>query len=585
MAASPTDHPDRADDLSNLGTALQTRFERTGDLADLDEAITSGGQAVAATPADHPDRAGYLSNLGIALRTRFERTGDLADLDEAIARRAAGGGRHPRRPPRPRHVPVQPRRRPAGPGSSGPGDLADLDAAIDAGPAGGGRHPQPTTPTARRYLSNLGAALRDPVRADRATWPTWTTRHRRPQAVAATPPTTPTAPGTCPTSARSADPVRADRGRWPTWTRRSPPAGRRWRPPQPTTPTAPGTCPTSASPCGSGSSGPGTRPTWTRRSPSGRQAVAATPADHPDRAMYLSNLGDALRIRFERTGDQADLDAAIDRRSAGGGGGGGGAACPGGGGPGMGTRRRRWATMAGGRGGFRCGGRAAGAGGAAQPDPRRPGASAGGLEGLGADAAACCVHAGLTDRAVELFEQGRGVLLGQALDTRTDLTALTEQHPDLAARFTVLRDDLDRADDPAGPPAAMPTGMDGAAMDGRAEAARRDMERRRAAASAFDQVIAEIRQLPDFHGFLRPPPVAELLAAAAEGPVVVVTVSRFGSYALILTGSGVLDPVPLTGLTPETVYRAGGRLPRRARWRLVTGRRCGWPGSGRAAAE
>ena len=155
---------------------------------------------------------------------------------------------------------------------------------------------------------------------------------------------------------------------------------------------------------------------------------------------------------------------------------------------------------------------------------------------------------------MELFEQGRGVLLGQALDTRTDLTDLTVQHPDLAARFTVLRDDLDRAGDPARPPTALPPGMDGTGMDGRAEAARRDMERRRAAAAAFDQVIGEIRQLPDFRGFLRPPRVAELLAAAAEGPVVVITVSGFGSYALILTGGGVLDPVPLAGLTPETVY-------------------------------
>ena len=51
-----------------------------------------------------------------------------------------------------------------------------------------------------------------------------------------------------------------------------------------------------------------------------RQAVAATPADHPDRAAMLSNLGAALRTRFERTGDRADLDAAIDRRPAGGGG-------------------------------------------------------------------------------------------------------------------------------------------------------------------------------------------------------------------------------------------------------------------------
>src|SRR5674536_170052 len=92
---------------------------------------------------------------------------------------------------------------------------------------------------------------------------------------------------------------------------------------------------------------------------------------------------------------------------------------------------------------------------------------------------ACCVHAGLVDRAVELFEQGRGVLLGQALDTRTDLTTLAEQHSDLAERFTALRDDLDRADDRAGRPVALPAGTDGAAADDRAEMARLDVERRR----------------------------------------------------------------------------------------------------------
>uniref|UniRef100_UPI001EF711A1 tetratricopeptide repeat protein n=1 Tax=Frankia sp. Cj3 TaxID=2880976 RepID=UPI001EF711A1 len=42
-----------------------------------------------------------------------------------------------------------------------------------------------------------------------------------------------------------------------------------------------------------------------------RQAVEATPADHPDRAGRLSNLGNALSIWFERTGERADLDEAI----------------------------------------------------------------------------------------------------------------------------------------------------------------------------------------------------------------------------------------------------------------------------------
>jgi hypothetical protein len=40
-------------------------------------------------------------------------------------------------------------------------------------------------------------------------------------------------------------------------------------------------------------------------------AVAATPADHPDRPAVLSNLGGALRTRCERTGQLADLDEAI----------------------------------------------------------------------------------------------------------------------------------------------------------------------------------------------------------------------------------------------------------------------------------
>jgi hypothetical protein len=164
------------------------------------------------------------------------------------------------------------------------------------------------------------------------------------------------------------------------------------------------------------------------------------------------------------------------------------------------------------------------------------------LGGLGADAAVCCVHAGRADRAVELFEQGRGVLLGQALDTRTDLTALAERHPDLAAEFIRLRDVLDPADEPA----AVTQPASGEEAAGAAGA-------RRAAGVAFDELIATIRGLDGFEGFLQPPPVAELLATAADGPVVVVAVSEFGSYALLLTSGGV-EAVALAGVTPQTVY-------------------------------
>ncbi|KJZ70853.1 hypothetical protein HIM_09767 [Hirsutella minnesotensis 3608] len=73
VAATPQDHPDRAARLNNLGCILGMRFERTGSMEDLDRAVEVADMAVAATPQDHPDRAARLSNLGTWLGTRFER--------------------------------------------------------------------------------------------------------------------------------------------------------------------------------------------------------------------------------------------------------------------------------------------------------------------------------------------------------------------------------------------------------------------------------------------------------------------------------------------------------------------------------
>jgi hypothetical protein len=39
---------------------------------------------VEGTPQGHPDLAGRLNNLGIMLERRFEKTGRIEDLEEAI---------------------------------------------------------------------------------------------------------------------------------------------------------------------------------------------------------------------------------------------------------------------------------------------------------------------------------------------------------------------------------------------------------------------------------------------------------------------------------------------------------------------
>jgi tetratricopeptide (TPR) repeat protein len=80
----PSDHPDRAVILNNLGITLQSRFERTGSIDDIDRAVTINEQAVISTPIDHPGYIRTLENLGAALQSRFERTRSKNDLQRAI---------------------------------------------------------------------------------------------------------------------------------------------------------------------------------------------------------------------------------------------------------------------------------------------------------------------------------------------------------------------------------------------------------------------------------------------------------------------------------------------------------------------
>ncbi|KAF4447587.1 hypothetical protein F53441_8882 [Fusarium austroafricanum] len=84
VSAIPEDHPDRAAHLNNLGNQLGRRYERTGDMRDLEEAIKAARQAIKITPNDHPDLASHLNNLRNQFGRQYERTGEMADLEEAI---------------------------------------------------------------------------------------------------------------------------------------------------------------------------------------------------------------------------------------------------------------------------------------------------------------------------------------------------------------------------------------------------------------------------------------------------------------------------------------------------------------------
>ncbi|WP_032405627.1 CHAT domain-containing protein [Rhodococcoides fascians] len=80
------------------------------------------------------------------------------------------------------------------------------------------------------------------------------------------------------------------------------------------------------------------------------------------------------------------------------------------------------------------------------------------------------------------------------------------------------------------------------------------VDRRLALARSWDDLLAEVRALPGFETFLRPPTYKDLLRAAAHGPVVTINVSEWRCDALFLTSDGV-EAVSLPDLSLRDAER------------------------------
>jgi tetratricopeptide (TPR) repeat protein len=85
QAARPEANPSTVSlAFQNLALALSDRFENSGDIADLSRAIEADVSALNTLPTQDADAAERLHTLGMHLRTRFLKTSQRQDLDEAI---------------------------------------------------------------------------------------------------------------------------------------------------------------------------------------------------------------------------------------------------------------------------------------------------------------------------------------------------------------------------------------------------------------------------------------------------------------------------------------------------------------------
>lgn len=510
-AMDPVGDRRRAAYLTNLATALQSQYERSGEMSLLEEAATAARTAAATTSQDARWHATHLSVLGNVLLSQYEATADTEYLDAAEqAFRLAVAAMPPQDADRASfyanlaNALMERYERTS--------DLAAADEASTllrqavASTLGG--HAEQTT-----YVSNLAISLfaryertREAAILEEAITLSY-------QALAAM------------------SPGHRDRGRVLSvlsyWLRLRHEAG-------------------------AGDND------LDEAVSAARQAIRGVHSDHPYRCTFGVNLGAALRARYRRGGDDADLTAAIvafrDAAQL-------DTAPP--------TTRliaaRQWAGQAADAGdwpeavaGFRLALELL-----AQAAPRRLARvdqehQLAEANGLASDAAASALHLGDATLAVRWLEQGRGLLLAQALETRTELTDLHAAAPALAERFEQLREALDA-------PGEGGTGLP--SMTALAAPAAFAVERRRDLVARYEETVRQIRALPGFSGFLSPPSARQLLAEAAAGPIVMLNTSQYRCDALALTPGGVVV-IPLTGLTADEVARTASaylRLIRHAR--------------------
>jgi len=512
-AASPQDHPDQPMIRNNLGHALHDLYERTGDTGLLAETVQTHREAVAASPQDHPDRATYLNGLGIVLQDLYTRTGDSAALAEAVqaARNAVAASPqdHPDRATYLHNL--------AGALMATcelTEEIGTLTEAVqvsrEAADALPGGHPDRAV-----YLGTHGNALDAMYRRTHDSQALAELIQIRRDAVAA----------------------------------------------------APDDHPVQASCLGNLSNSLLYSYMWTDDDPAldealrtARKAIAALPDGHPSRAIYLNNLGIALRDLSSPRGDQ---EAGPEARRCFGSAADNSAATPA-------VRIRGYrgvASLAKGpdeaRTGLQAMEAAAGlagmlvSAGLARPDREH---QAGELAGLAGEAASAAIAAHRPERAVELLEQTRGVLMADALDAHgSDQGRLRDHHPGLADQLDQLRIELDTSADPG--LAARPDPVTGQASDTAMTVSRQLGARRQAAYTSWRQLTEQIRDLPGFADF-HLPQIGQLTRQADEGPVVIITAGAERGDALILTGTPdkPVMAIPLSNLTDQAA---------RDRWRQM----------------
>ncbi|RPA90775.1 hypothetical protein L873DRAFT_1820491 [Choiromyces venosus 120613-1] len=131
--------------------------------------------------------------------------------------------------------------------------------------------------------------------------------------------------------------------------------------------------------------------------------------------------------------------------------------------------------------------------------------------------------------SLKLLELGRGIIMGFTIDSRSEVSDLKADHELEFDQFHRFRVEIDSPMDET-------ISVTGETQDQRRN---RAISRRWEAVKEMEIVLARIRNLPGYSGFLLPPTPEVLMNMAANGPIVIFNSTWFRSDAIIVTTSAI----------------------------------------------
>lgn len=161
--------------------------------------------------------------------------------------------------------------------------------------------------------------------------------------------------------------------------------------------------------------------------------------------------------------------------------------------------------------------------------------------GVVRDAAACALNLGDGNYAVSILEWGRGVLSAQRCGWESDLELLETVDSHLAERFRELRASLVQGG--TREPLTLPDSSLAEQPDSIYSLT-----------VQWHRLLDEIRAMPGLQDFLRSPQVEDLRQEAAQGPIVVLNISRFRADAIVVLPEQIAV-VPLEKLHEDEARR------------------------------